>query len=205
MNPASSDSFLRSRNFLGVIAGALMLILPFLGPWWVARTGTAIEIALSPFDMSVLVLGQPLTFDLLWLFLLAEKVAMWIAGAFMILASISPNSWWSKRLFRYGMMKPLWAVIGLVVLVVAGAFLMNTILPSLVSNIAGETGATIDISIPYLVGAETSTIQAGSQLTITAQTTTSLTAAFWVAVATAVVAIAARISHRKFTRQETGK
>lgn len=203
MKPASSESLWVSKNLLGVAAGALMLVLPFLGPWWIARVGTGVvEIALSPFDMSTSVLGQPLTFDLIWLFLAFEKITMLIAGAFMILASIYPTSWWSKRLFRFGMMKPFWAIVGLIVLVVAGAFLMNTFLPSLIANMTGTGGTSAaDINIPYLLGTASSTIEISDFALITAPISLSLTLAFWVAVVTAALAIAARINHRKFLRQ----
>jgi len=201
MKLGSSDSIMRSINVFGVVAGVLMVALPFLGPWWIARAGTgAVEVALSPFDVSVSVLGQTVRSDLVWLFLLAEKIAMVIAGSFMVMGSISPNAWWSKRLVRFGVMKPFWAVVGLVVMVVAGAFLVNNILPNFISNMTGGTGASIQLQVPYLVGTADSVIQAGSQLTITAPVNVSLTMTFWVAVATAVLAIMARINHRRYAK-----
>jgi len=196
----------RSVNFLGLIAGVLMIALPFLGPWWIAKVGTgAIEIALSPFDMSISVLGQQIQSDIVALFLLAEAIAMIIAGVFMVLASVAPRSWWSKRLFRFGVMKPFWAVVILIILVVAGAFVVNNILPSFLSNMVSGTGASIQLEVPYLVGTANSVIQAGSQIMITAPINLSLAMPFWVAVAVAVLGIAARINHRKYTKQTDGK
>ncbi|GAI08947.1 unnamed protein product, partial [marine sediment metagenome] len=38
-------------NWFGLVAGALMLLLPFLGPWWSATVGTgAMDLALSPYE-----------------------------------------------------------------------------------------------------------------------------------------------------------
>jgi len=197
-----SDSATRATNVLGVAAGVLMLVLPFLGPWWIARAGAdAIAIALSPFDLSISVLGQPVHSNLVELFLLAEKIAMIIAGVFMISGSLSPNSWWAGRLVRFGVMKPFWAIVGLVVLIVFGTFLINSALPSLLSNAVQDGGTSIQLSIPYLVGSSSTTIQIGSQATITAPVNLSLAPAFWVAVVTAVLGVMARISHRRFQKR----
>ena len=202
MKPDSSGSILRAINVLGLIAGVLMIALPFLGPWWIARAGTgAIEMALSPFDMSITVLGQSISSDLVWLFLLAEKVAIIIAGVFMILSSLLPTSWWSARLLRFGVMKPLWAIVGLIILLLLGTFFMNNILPNFLSNMIGATGASVQMNVPYIMGTANSTIQVGSQATITAPIKLSLTPAFWVAMVTAALCIAARIYHRRFTKQ----
>lgn len=194
----------RSMNFIGIAAGVLMVALPFLGPWWMAVVGTgAIEIALSPFDLSMLVFGQSIHSDLVDLFLLASKIAMIIAGIFLLLGSLSPRSWWSGRLVRFGVMKPFWAVVGMVVAVVVGAFLINNVLPNLLSN-AIPGGASIQITVPYLVGSASATIQMGSQASITAPISLSLMPAFWVAVVAAVLGIAARINHRRFKKAEQG-
>lgn len=194
----------RSMNFIGIAAGVLMVALPFLGPWWMAVVGTgAIEIALSPFDLSMLVFGQSIHSDLVDLFLLASKIAMIIAGILLLLGSLSPRSWWSGRLVRFGVMKPFWAVVGMVVAVVVGAFLINNVLPNLLSN-AIPGGASIQITVPYLVGSASATIQMGSQASITAPISLSLMPAFWVAVVAAVLGIAARINHRRFKKAEQG-
>jgi len=43
---------LKLINWLGLITGILMILLPFTGPWWTAEVGEgAAEMALSPFDM----------------------------------------------------------------------------------------------------------------------------------------------------------
>ncbi|MBC7219672.1 MAG: hypothetical protein H5T49_06055 [Hadesarchaea archaeon] len=194
----------RSMNFIGIAAGVLMVALPFLGPWWMAVVGTgAIEIALSPFDLSMLVFGQSIHSDLVDLFLLASKIVMIIAGILLLLGSLSPRSWWSGRLVRFGVMKPFWAVVGMVVAVVVGAFLINNVLPNLLSN-AIPGGASIQITVPYLVGSASATIQMGSQASITAPISLSLMPAFWVAVVAAVLGIAARINHRRFKKAEQG-
>jgi hypothetical protein len=45
-------------NWFGIAASVLMLLLPFLGFWWVGTIGTgAMEIGLSPFDINMSMLG----------------------------------------------------------------------------------------------------------------------------------------------------
>ncbi len=191
----------RERNLLGIVAGAMMIVLPFLGPWWIAMVGSgAMEVALSPFDFSMSFLGMPLTSALISYFLLAEKILMIIAGVLMVVGSISPTSARSNLFVRFGVMKPFWAILGLIILIVIGTFALNNVLPNIVSNVAG-TGASVHMRIPYLIGTANSVIQAGSQATIVAPVNVYFTIAFWVALATAALAIGARISQRRITKR----
>jgi low affinity Fe/Cu permease len=202
MNSGNTSSNGRTINVVGLAAGALMIILPFLGPWWIASVGTgAFEISLSPFDLSIMVFGQPIHSQLVGLLLLAAKIAMIISGVFLILGSLSPKSWWSGRLVRFGVMKPLWAVIGIIIVVVLGAFFINNVLPGILSNAIPDGGASVQITVPYLVGSASATIQMGSQASITAPINLSLTPVFWVAVVTAILGIVARINHRRLKKQ----
>lgn len=179
-----------------------MVVLPFLGPWWMATVGTgAIEIVLSPFDLSMSVFGQPIHSQLVDIFLLASKIAMIISGVFLVLGSLSSGSWWSGRLVRFGVMKPFWAVVGIVVVLVVGSFLVNNVLPSLLANFV-PGGASLEITVPYLVGSSSVTIQMGSQASIVAPIGMSLMPAFWAAVLTAVLGIAARINHRRLRKHK---
>ncbi len=194
-----SKEFLLSINWFGLVTGILLLALPFLGPWWIGRAGTgAMEIALSPFDMNMSFMGLPLGSSLVGLFLLATKITFVIAGVFMILSSLLTKYWWSKRLFRFGVMKPFWSIIGLVVMLAIGAFVANNILPGLLSGMTGGAGgASIQINVPYVSGSSVSSIQVGTTATVTAPITMSLTGIFGVAVATAVLGIIARIYNRR--------
>lgn len=191
-------------NWFGLIAGVLMLALPFMGPWWhgVAGTGAA-EIALSPFDVHFSFLGQPLHSSLIGLFLLAAKIAMIIAGAFMIAGSVFAKRWWSRRLVRFGVMKPFWAIIMLIALVLTGAVVFNYVMPGVISGMTGGAvqPENLDINIPYVVGGpENSTISVGGAFTVTIPVTAYLTGVFWVAVFVAALGIAARIYHRRFVK-----
>lgn len=199
---ANSASTTRSVNYIGLAAGILMVALPFLGPWWMTTVGTgAIEITLSPFDLSISVFGHPIHSQLVDILLLASKITMIISGVFLILGSLSSGSWWSGRLVRFGVMKPFWAVVGIVVVLVVGSFLVNNVLPNLIANIVPD-GASVNITVPYLVGSSSAVIQMGSQASIVAPIGMSLMPAFWVAILTAILGIAARVNHRRFKGQQ---
>ena len=191
----------RDMNLLGIVAGAMMIVLPFLGPWWIATVGTgAMEVALSPFDFSMTFLGMPLTSQLISYFLLAEKILMILVGVLMVIGSISPKSARSKLFVRFGVMKPFWAILGLIIIIVIGTFVFNNLLPNFISDMAGA-GTSVQMHIPYLVGTANSVIQAGSQATIVASITLSFTLAFWVAVVTAALAIGGNMIQRRINKQ----
>jgi len=140
-------------NWFGLVTGVLVLALPFLGPWWVGTAGTgAMEVALSPFDVNVSLMGLSIQSPMVSLFLLAAKIAFVIAGIFMILSSLFPKQWWSKRLFEFGVMKPFSSTIFFIVPLVIIALLANTLLPSLLSSmLGGTTGLQIDAIILPIV------------------------------------------------------
>lgn len=189
-------------NWFGLVAGALMIILPFLGPWWNASVGTgAMELAMSPFDYRISLLEQPISSTLVGYFLLAAKISIIIGGSLMILGSVGAKRWWGRRLVRFGAMRVFWMVIGLMALLLVGAFLMNSVLPSLLGQMGGE-GVEMQLNVPYVTGTTTSTIQMGDAGTLTAPITTSLTGIFWVAVVVAALGFAARIYHRRFVTPE---
>jgi hypothetical protein len=201
-----SDLGLPPMNWFGLVTGGLVLVLPFLGPWWVGTAGTgAMEIALSPFDVAVSLMRQPIQSSLVGLFLLSAKITFVIAGIFMIMASLFPKRWWSKRLFRFGVMKPFWSVVSLLIMLVVGALIFNYVLPSMLSGAfsgAGAGNAVVQINMPYIVGTSVSTIQIGSTATITAPIAFSLTWVFWLAVATGILGIIARIYNRSLAPPE---
>ena len=191
-------------NWFGLVAGVLMLVLPFLGPWWRATVGTgAADVALSPFDYHISLLGRPITSTLIGYFLLATKLSVIIGGALMIAGSVGAKRWWSRRLARFGAMKVFWMVIGLILMLVLGAFLLNNILPSLLSGMAGGAApggpGAMQLNVPYIAGTTTSTFQMGAA-TVSAPITASLTGVFWVAIVVAALGIAARIYHRRFVK-----
>lgn len=186
-------------NWFGLVAGALMMVLPFLGSWWSATIGNgAMDVALSPFDYRIRLLEQPITSTLIGYFLLAAKLSVIIGGALMIAGSVGPKRWWGRRLVRFGAMRVFWMIIGLIGFLLVGALIINSILPGLMSGMLED--GSLQIKVPYVEGTTVSTIQAGDAVTVTAPITTSLTGIFWVAVMVAVLGVVARIYHRRFMK-----
>ncbi len=175
-------------NWFGIIAGISMVVLPFLGPWWRITVGTELtDLAVSPFDFNLVMLGESTSIPLVWFVLLGMKLTVISAGILMLLGSLLPERWWSRRLLRFGATKVFWSVVWLVVPMLVLTFIANTFL----------TGWTGGLSLPYLVGSTTSTIQVGGATAIV-PISMSLSNIFLVAIVVAALGIAARIYHRRF-------
>ncbi len=202
---------LKGINWLAMITGIFMVVLIFAGPWWQVTIGDkAMEMAISPFEFNATMAGQSLRSTLTELFLLASKISFLLGGIFLILSSLSPKSWWTKQLMKFGLMKPFWSVIMLVITVVIGTFLINNVLPGFLSSAIGQaTGqqaqAQTVINIPYFSGSTQATIALGGQATISTQINLALTGAFWFAVVTAGLGIATRIFSRRYPRYAPAK
>lgn len=195
---------LRSLNWLTLATGLLMLVLPFAGPWWTGRIGEgAFSFAISPFDMQVRVGSMSLHSDLVGLFLLATKISFIVAGSFIVLASLLPKRWWSTPLMKFGIMKPFWSVIGLVLILVIGTFFVNAVLPGIVSSMAGEESLEMEMNIPYLMGTATTQLSVdmdGGQALISAPIQVGFTFAFWLAVITAGCGFASRLYNKRVVK-----
>jgi uncharacterized protein YacL len=202
MSKVNWSKLVRRINWFGVIAGVMMLIIPFTGAWWNFRVGTgAIEVATAPYYISVTALGQPMSSDLTTYITLGVKISIILAGVFLLLASLFVDEWWSKRLFKFGALKVLWSVIGLIVMLVIMSIAVNKLLPNYVSQLKG-------FSIPTISGSTTSVLtmsMGGSQGTVTIPISMGLTGAFGFAVVAAVFGVLARIYHRRLVPPEEKK
>jgi len=175
-------------NPAGVAAGLLMLLLPFLGPWWRASLGEMVEVQLSPFSYRVSILGESISSRLADYLLFGVKLSVVLGGALLLAGSLFPNKWWSRRLARFGAMKVLWLVVSLVCLLVVAAAVLNHVVPSML----GEKSANVRFSIPYLSGSskvEISSEDMGAEMPIEL----SFTWIFWLAVVVAALGVASRV------------
>jgi hypothetical protein len=200
LNAKSIDRVLISFNWFGLVSGILMMLLPFLGPWWIGTVGRgAMEIKLSPFDLSISLLYLPIHSSMIEFFLLAAKITFVVSGVFMLLSSVFPMRWWSRRLFMFGVMKPFWSVVGLVALLIVSGMIFNFALPSVLPSLIGgeQENVKVNIDVPYVCGSTVSTVEVENMATVTAPVLFSLTGIFWLAVATAVLCIIARFYRRR--------
>ncbi|MEW6222679.1 MAG: hypothetical protein AB1476_05175 [Candidatus Hadarchaeota archaeon] len=68
------------------------------------------------------------------------------------------------------------------------------------NNIPPPSSTQVSLSLPYVSGTATSTIQIGNTATITAPVTLALTGVFWIAVVAAALGVVTRIYHGRFIR-----
>jgi len=141
----------RTINWFGVIAGILMIVLPFAGRWWSLTVGTGmVDLTTSPFGITTTVFGQTMESTLARYIFLGATISIIIAGLFVLFASLLPEQWWSIRLMDFGATKVFWMAIWLVMAPLIGAFIANKVL------LGGQTltiyivGATISIIIAVL-------------------------------------------------------
>jgi len=141
----------RRINWFGVIAGILMIVLPFAGMWWRFTVGTgAIDLTTSPFGITTTAFGQTIESTLARYIFLGATISIIIAGLFVLFASLLPEQWWSIRLMEFGATKVFWMAISLVMSPLIGAFIVNKILPGGQTLTIYILGATISIIIAVL-------------------------------------------------------
>jgi len=141
----------RRINWFGVIAGILMIVLPFAGRWWRLTVGTgAIDLTTSPFGITTTAFGQTMESTLARYIFLGATISIIIAGLFVLFASLLPEQWWSARLMDFGATKVFWMAIWLVMTPLIGAFIVNKILPGGQTLTIYVLGATISIIIAVL-------------------------------------------------------
>lgn len=181
----------RDLNWFGLVAGPLMILLPFLGPWWNLRIGTdAVDFSLSPFSFRLVALEQPISSPLIRFICLGASLTLVISGIFLILASIYPEKWWSKRLLKFGATKLLWMWISFLVLLMAISFLGNFL--------AGKFPELQNFKLPFLSGSSIVLLRI-KDFTFTFPLRMSLGFPFFFALVPAVLGVLARIYHRRLS------
>ncbi len=180
-------------NIPGVVAGALTLILPFLGAWWSLTLGTdAIVVNTSPFEAKIIIFGNYIASPLFEWFCLGLKLGVMYIGVLLIAGSILPamkrNEDLARMFINFASRKLLWLVLIFVVALVIFVLLLNqtsSVLP-----------VRIDIPFPYLVW--TKSLSADMEnMGIVIPICAKFTYAFGVAVIASVSGAYSRIYHKK--------
>ena len=141
----------RTINWFGVIAGILMIVLPFAGRWWRLSVGTgAMDLTTSPFGITATAFGQTMESTFIRYICLGATISVIIAGLFVLFASLLPEQWWSTRLMEFGATRVFWMAIGLTMMPLIGAFIANNVLPGGQTLTIYVVGATISIVIAVL-------------------------------------------------------
>lgn len=188
-------------NWVGLAAGCLMLILPFLGAWWRFIVGTGVlEFSLSPFYYSFTVLGESISSQLIDYVILAAKLTAIIGGIFMITGSLTSSRWWGRKLLKWGSLKILWMLVSLIAVILIGTILMNEFLPSLLSQTGGGE-VPLELNLPYLLGRGQAEVQLREGINMIAPITMGFTSSFWLAIVTVGLGIGARVYDGKISEK----
>jgi hypothetical protein len=114
-------------NPFGIVAGILTVTLPSMGYWWSFRVGDALIFSFSPFDVSMVVMGERIVSPMIDWLCLAFTAIILISGFSLILGSLNMEKWWAQKLIRFGSTKVFWFVISLLLGVSFMALFMSKV------------------------------------------------------------------------------
>jgi hypothetical protein len=182
-------------NIIALVAGISTLVLIAISifvPWWSLTVGNpaiaAIEV--SPVNLNLALLGNSLTFPLIYALNIASAITLAAGGIIMVIYGLKPNKSYSKKLLCWGYKKPLYAVILFVAALIAMYFM--------VSNFSGFT-------LP-LTGAGVMSLPQGMApdgVSISVNVSAGFGWPFYFAIVVAGLCVAARVYHRKAAVADT--
>ncbi len=180
----------RVINWFGLAAGIttlVMLAVSMFMPWWQLVIGeNLLTVNASPIYTDIGWLGAQFTIPLLWAINIAIILTFAAGGVIMLLYSLIPTKPYAKELLGFSWRKPLYALVFFIVGIIA------------VIAIAGM----FHLSIPLVGSADfvlpTDLITSGS---ISVTLTAGFMLPFYLAIATAVLCVAARIYHGRINKQ----
>jgi len=183
-------------NPLGIIAGILMLALPFLGAWWIFGVGELFILKISPFNVNVLMAGEQVESPLFQGIARGITLVVLIIGILVILGSFFADRWWGVKLIRFGSFKVLNLVVSL-------ALVAAVILPVIGSRINQMVNLPVEFNIPVQGEQIISYQQQGMSLSVSIYS--NFTEVFFLACITAGIAIYSRIYLNKMLKDMKGK
>jgi hypothetical protein len=174
-------------NWFGLAGGIttiLLIAISLFIPWWQLTVGDSIVAAnVSPLYTNFDLIGNTFTVPLLWAINLACILYLVAGGIIMLIYSVKPTKPYAKRLLGFSYRKPLYFVI----IFVIGLFALTLIVQSMFS-----------LSVPLVGSAE---VNLPSSMTQGTNVSVLLSAGFlwpfWLAVASAVLSIGARLYHKR--------
>ncbi|MDI6810120.1 MAG: hypothetical protein QMD80_00310 [archaeon] len=189
----------RRVNWPGIIAGILIIALPFLGRWWIFKLGTeAFTMAVSPFGIDVSIFGETIIVSpLLWWLILGLKLGVVYLGVLLLTGSILSVSnryaTIADMFVRFSARKLLWLVVAFVAVLLIVSVILN--------QLPGMLGLPFQLQVPYLIGTSSFSIRMeGIQLTV--PIFMGFMQAFALAVIAAALGITAWIYQKKFYQKE---
>ena len=192
----------RLINWFGLVAGVLMLVvvsLSFFTPWWQLQVGSNLAtVNADPFYSNFGVLGLKFVVPILLALNIGTMVLFVISGALLILYSIKPLKSYGKELLCYGYKRPIYTIIGFIIVLTLIAY----VVPGIINAISGGQAnlasplfpligtSTIQLPTGIFSGSSSNSIQVGISVITSFQYT------FYLAVAATILAIIARFYHR---------
>jgi hypothetical protein len=189
-------------NWFALAAGVLMLVVVALSiftPWWKLQIGNGtgfIAVNANPFYTNISVLRLNFVIPILFAINIATIALFTASGVIFIIYSIKPTKSYSKHLLSYGWKRPLYTIIGFILVIVVILYVVPDVINSM-----GHT-STVPVPLVPLIGSSVIQLSSGIfgnsnsiQIGITVITTFEYT--FYLGVAAAVLGIVARIYHRK--------
>ncbi len=176
----------RVINWYGFTAGILtvvVLVISLFIPWWQLTVGdNLMKVNASPVNTNFGLFGTSFTLPLLWALNIVSVLTFSTSGLIMLFYSLNPTKTYSKQLLGFSYKKPLFSLV--------------TFLSSLL--IITSIASLLNINIP-LLGSSTMTVPASVALGvhINASVSGNFQLPFYLAIATAVLCIVARLQHDK--------
>lgn len=191
----------RRVNWPGIIAGILIIALPFLGSWWVFMLGTeAFIMAVSPFGIDVSIFGEAIIVSpLVWWLVLGLKLCVVYLGVLLLVGSVlsisDRGAAIAEQLVRFSARKLLWLVVAFVAVLLIVITLVNQS-SAIFGSLTVDIPLQLQSELPYLSGE--GRITGGLEgMHLTIPIFMELTQAFALAVIAAALGIAAWIYQKK--------
>jgi hypothetical protein len=171
-------------NLLGVVSSFLLFYTALSNnPWWTIYGGVGDErtfsAEVSPFSISVEVLGKPVIVPMLFYLTMAARLSILLAAATTLLSSLLIKKPWSKPLVSLrGLMLPLLFLAGLFITLNLASSYANVSLP-----IIGRF--TIEYTINY----------GGLKIDTETAVEAALTQEYWIALTAGVLSALANVLH----------
>ena len=183
-------------NWPGVVAGILLLALPFTGSWWKMHVGSgAFEVALSPFSTEILMFGKMIMSPLLFWLNIAFTILMIIFGILLLVGSLAfANKKYrvtADALVKINSRKPLYLIVIFTIgLTIVSWYMGQTLL---ISGFSGD--------FPVLLG-EGSVTMASAGFTILVPVSLGLSTSYWIGLLAAIIAVIAGFYQKKINPSE---
>jgi len=180
----------RKINLLGIAGGIAALILAAVSlfvPWWQLSIADGFaKLNVSPLNTNVSLPGySAVTVPLIWAITMACALSLIASGIIMLIYATSPLKPYAKRLLGFAYKTPLVLVVVFTVLVFALTFVAQK---------------AVGLNMPLMGSANLQVPQSlTSNVIISVAVSATFLWAYWFAVVTAGLCVAARIYHRKIS------